>query len=263
MIAEYLRVAGVRMAYQEAGEGPAVIMLHGNFASKRWYHEQLRHLPDSYHKVALDLPNFGDSDPLPGGISLGAYADFLGAFIKELLGEKPFILLGHSLGGLVAQIYAARQPATLRGLVLIASAAPSGLKTPQENYQFLDLFRHNRGLLAQSLSATMPSGQPPYFSALVGDALRMHSAAFTGNARAIEPQQMPSGLGEKLAQLDIPALVLRGDFDTIISEAMARETAAVFRQADLRLLINVGHSPQLEDPRLFNQLLLTFLQDIL
>ncbi len=246
---ETVSVDGVTLAYAEAGEGQPVVCVHGNFASKRWFTPQLLEPPAGARVLALDLPNFGDSDALSEDISTEAYARWLERFI-DALGLDHVYLVGHSLGGAVVQTAAARQPERYKGLVLINAAPPDGLKTPEQHYPYLELFKTNRDLLAQSLSAVMPTIQLDYFDDLVNDAWKMNRAAFTENARALDNYDVTEALGEVTA----PALVLRGERDSLISEEMARRTAAAFTNSRLELW-DVGHSPQLEVPERFNALL--------
>ena len=249
---------GVEVVYQASGTGRPLVCVHGNFASKRWFTEQLKAPPEGVRVLALDLPNFGESDALGSSVSIGAYADVLGEF-AEVLELSTFALMGHSLGGGVAQVYAARRPDTLSALVLVAAAGPSGLVTPEERYAGLEMLRDNPGLMASALSPTMPTGKPSYFEGIVEDALKMHPDAFSGNARALGHYNVTSALKAVMC----PVLVVRGEQDYLVSEEVARETAAAFAGvpsgARLELWEHIGHSPQIEDPERFNHLLAEFL----
>ena len=249
-------VDDLNLAYAEAGEGQPVVCVHGNFASKRWFTPQLLEPPDGVWVLALDLPNFGDSDALPEATSTEAYARWLEGFI-ETSNLTDVVLVGHSLGGAVVQVAAARQPERYKGLVLINSTPPDGLKTPEEHYPYLELFKTDRDLLAQSLAAVMSTVRPGYFDDLVGDAWKMNREAFTENARALNNYDVTQALGEVTA----PILVLYGGRDTLVTEEMARRTAAVFENSRLELW-DVGHSPQLEAPERFSALLSHFLAEL-
>lgn len=254
---ETVEVGGVRLAYQQAGSGQALVCVHGNFASRRWFSELLEASPAGWRAIALDLPNFGASAAMPEPISIAAYARYLAGFVAALGLKRP-VLLGHSLGGAVVQAYAASCPDAAAALLLIASAPPGGMATPPEHYAALARFRSDREALAQALAATMPRRRPPYFAALVDDALAMQPAAFTDNARALEQHQVTASL----AAVACPVLVLRGELDYLVSAEMAQATAAAFPNARLELWEGVGHSPQLEEPARFRQLVADFLAEI-
>ena len=258
MIAEIrtqrVTLGGVEVVYQESGTGRPLVCVHGNFASKRWFTEQLKAPPEGWRVLALDLPNFGDSGPLGRDISIGAYADVLQAFVAAL-GLSTFALMGHSLGGGVAQVYAARQPDTLLGLVLVAAAGPRGLVTPEEHYMGLEMLKDNPDLMAGALEPTMPTGKPSYFDDIVEDAQKMVPDAFSSNARALAHYNVASAL----QAVTCPILVVRGEHDYLVSAETAQETAAVFGAARLELWDDIGHSPQIEDAERFNHLLAEFL----
>ena len=103
----------------------------------------------------------------------------------------------------------------------------------------LEMLKNNPGLMASALEPTMPTGKPSYFSGIVEDALKMHPEAFSGNARALEYYNVTSAL----KRVKCPVLVVRGEHDYLISEGMARESAAAFEAAQLELWDDIGHSP--------------------
>lgn len=269
---------GIKIAYAEAGAGRPLVCVHGNYASKRWFTEQLNVPPAGWRIIAPDLPNFGDSGELPGAVSIEAYASFLRRFL-DALNLDEVVLLGHSLGGAVAQVFVSGLPQRVGGLVLVASAPPGslyglpgglpqGVKLPKLNLpknikvpKLPKKFnlpsvggRQNRSQLESALRPTMPTRQPPYFDKIVDDALSMNPKAVQGNVNALMRYNT-----ENLSKITCPVLVLRGGRDTIISEAMARRTVGAFGDARLELWSEVGHSPQIEAPERFNKLLQTFL----
>ena len=201
---------GVKMAYSEAGAGRPLVCVHGNYASKRWFTEQLNAPPVGWRVIAPDLPNFGDSGELPGAVSIEAYTSFLRRFLDALELDE-VALLGHSLGGAVAQVFVSGLPQRVEGLILVASAPPGslyglpgglpqglklpklnlpkGVKLPKLNAKRFNLpsvgGRQNRAQLESSLRPTMPARQPPYFDKIVDDALNMNPKAVQGNVNAL------------------------------------------------------------------------------
>ena len=250
------RVNGVRMRYREAGEGEPLLMVHGNFGSSRWFIDQLESPPAGFRILAPDLPNFAGSERMPGPISIEAYGRFLAGFC-DALGLERLNLLGHSLGGAVAQAFALEQPERVERMILVASAAPDGHPTPAEHYPVLQSLAGNREGMALALAATMPSRRPPYFEGIVDDALALAEHAITGNVAALAEFDESSRTGSFLG----PVLVVRGELDLphLITEPIARRTADAYSNSRLELWDGVGHSPQLEAPERFNSLLAQFL----
>ncbi|MBU0926183.1 MAG: alpha/beta fold hydrolase [Spirochaetes bacterium] len=245
-------VSGKKISYAERGTGSPVVLVHGNTGSSRWWSRTMD-LPGR-RAIALDLPNFGRSEALEVA-DIDAYADSLAGFIGALGLDKP-VVVGHSLGGAVVMAMAARNPSLASALVLVDGAAPSGLKTPEEHYPYIELYRTNKAMMRQALGAVTPTMKDDDFlDALTDDAMTMAGHAFAGNARALARFDYSGMAGDFKG----PVLVVWGRKDVIITEAMARETAAAYADSRLEILDGVGHSPMVEDPESFKRLLLDFI----
>ena len=222
MVEAVIEVQATQVHYVEQGEGVPVLYVHGNLASLRWY-ERVMDIPGC-RTVALDMPNFGRSGPLPTEPDLDAYAEVVADFIRARALERP-VLVGHSLGGGVCISLAARFPDLIRGLVLVDSASPSGLVTSEDRYPLYEMMRTNRALVATSLAAMAPTlTDTAFFETLVDDAMGMAAPAWVGHARALGRFNYVGRCGAFAG----PVLVLWGRKDPLITEAMARETAAAF-----------------------------------
>jgi pimeloyl-ACP methyl ester carboxylesterase len=245
-------VDGISIFFAMAGSGLPLLFVHGNIGSSLWY-SKVMDIPGC-RVFALDLPNFGRSGPLPGKVDLDRYADILASFIQAAALDRP-ILVGHSLGGAVAQSLAARRPELIRGLVLVDSAAPSGLKTPEERHPAIETMRTNPQVLAYALKAVVPAlSDDVFFASLVADARKMAENAWIGNAVALSRFDYTG----KLSGFGKPVLVIWGRKDSIVTEAMARETVAAFPAARLEIIEAVGHSVMAENPGLFRTIIARF-----
>jgi len=252
----FIAVAGISIFFAASGAGVPVLFVHGNLGSHLWY-SRVMEIPGC-RTVAVDLPNFGRSLALPGEVDLDRYADVLSSFIVASALERP-ILVGHSLGGAVAQSLAARYPQLIRALVLVDSAAPSGLKTPEERHRAIEMMRTDTRYLSAALKVVVPALKDEvFFASLVEDARKMAAPAWIGNARALSRFDY-SG---RLRSFGKPVLVLWGRRDAIVTEAMARETAAAFPSARLEIIEEVGHSLIVEDPERFKAILAEFIDGL-
>ncbi len=240
------------LSYLEAGSGTPVVLVHGNFACKEWWRGLLEDPPPGARLLAPDLPGFGES-PAPEGFapSIPAYALALQDFLRAV-GAEEAVLVGHSLGGAVAMEAAEERT---RGLVLLNSAPPSGLPTPEAYYPVLESYRQDRKALEAALQAMAPTSRPPWFPELVDCAQKMHPAHFQGNARALALWRAGRAYGG-------PVLVLYGALDPLISREMAEATAAFFPKTRLQVLEGVGHSLNLENPGLLKEILEGFLKEV-
>jgi pimeloyl-ACP methyl ester carboxylesterase len=117
-------VNGIRVHYERAGSGPALVLLHGIVGSARNWNRNIAYLSRYRTVYAIDLANSGASDRVDGlDASLQATADRLAA-IMDALGIAKADIAGHSHGGAIAMMFAATHPERVRGLVLFAPANP-------------------------------------------------------------------------------------------------------------------------------------------
>jgi branched-chain amino acid transport system permease protein len=241
-----------KVHYVEAGEGVPVLYVHGNTGSCRWF-EKVMGIPGA-RTVSIDLPNFGRSDPIGSATEIDLYGDAIGDFVEAMRLDRP-VLVGHSLGGAASISIAVRRPGLFRGLVLVDSAAPSGLVTPAERLPILAAMRTDRKLLSLALRGVMPANSDEaFFEALVDDAMLMAEPCWTGHAEALGKFDYRG----RCQAFKAPVLVFWGRKDLLVNEAMARETAAAFPGSDLEIVEGVGHSVIVEDPGLFSARLAGF-----
>lgn len=119
---EQVDVDGLRIAFERAGDGPPLGLLHGGFSDSRAWRRQFDGLSDEFTLVAWDAPGCGGSSDPPDAFGLADYADHLAGFIERLGHDEPHVL-GSSFGsGLALEIYR-RHPHIPRTLILCASAA--------------------------------------------------------------------------------------------------------------------------------------------
>lgn len=246
-------VDGISMFFVVAGAGIPVVYVHGNTGSSGWWSRVME--ISGCRTVALDMPNFGQSSPLDGEISIQRYATCVAGFM-DAKGLKDAVVVGHSLGGCVVQALAIDRPELVKAMVLVDSGAPDGLLTPKDRYSLIEVMRNNRTVLEQALKAVVPTlKDAALFRALVDDAQKMAAPAWVGNAEALSNFDISA----RCAEYRGPVLVMRGTLDPIITEAMARQTANAYLCARLVELEGVGHSVIVENPGLFLQVFQDFL----
>jgi pimeloyl-ACP methyl ester carboxylesterase len=110
---------GVDLVYDVAGptDGAPVLLLHGLSSSRDTWHDVAAKLEPTYRVYALDQRGHGESARTPDAYRVEHYAADAGDFVATVIGT-PAMLVGHSLGGLVAANLAATQPAQVRGAFL-------------------------------------------------------------------------------------------------------------------------------------------------
>ena len=248
-------IFGLTLRYLAAGSAgdPAVLYIHGNLGSAVWY-EKVMEVPGR-RTVALDMPNFGMSEA-SGDFSMAGYARFVAGFIDEVLGAEECVVVGHSLGGVVAMELAASRPDLIERLMLVSPGPIEGLKTPQSHYPAIERYRTDRAFLKTGLRAVAPYLRDEDFLDRITDmAARMDSGAFLGHPKALDDADFRGRLGA----LPFPTMLLRGNADIIITEDMALRTAEHLG-ADFVAMPECGHSPMAERPDEFLRVLAAFLE---
>lgn len=248
-----------------AADSLPMLLVHGSYATSRWWVPFMKVLPDEIFAIAPDLRGCGNSEKSATRYAIEDQAADLAGFV-EALGWKEFDLVGHSSGGAIAMEYTLTYPDMARTLTLVDTAPIEGVFTPLETYVLLEKMRLDRDLLAQALQALMPtldlSGDNPeslaYFEQLVDDAQKMEPAAFTAMADALNKWNR-FGDGR---QLTLPTLLIWGDQDIIVDrDAITRTLIAIPGANNLEILRAIGHSPMIEAPVALAERLINFIAD--
>lgn len=264
-VAEYVEepVFGGRVALYRAGPRHArpVVLVHGlGKAAARDWSRVIPALAERYSVYALDLPGFGDSDKGNHHYSPENFARVLEAVLKDRV-ERPFALVGHSMGGAVALAYAAAYPQRVSRLVLVDAA---GVLHRSVYAEFLGRVGAQRVLGMDS----------PWFDSVVraiqyrvenwpvrGDLALEHAGVrqrvLRGDPNAIAAYALVEhDFSEALPRIKAPTLLIWGAFDSIAPMRTGQALASAIPKARLQVLEGLGHAPQIEAPQRFNPILL-------
>ncbi len=241
-------------------DGMPLLLLHGSFATSRWWEPLFACLPDVFFAVAPDLRGSGGSEKPPDGYTIETLAEDLGAFV-DAIALTEFDLIAHASSGAVAIEYILNHPDAARSLVLVDSVPIEGVFTPLEALSLLDRMRTERPLLRTGLAALAPgvaASDAPFFETLVDDAAAQAPAAFTEIAAAL-------GSWNRFASaraLTLPTLLIWGDQDPIVPrDAMTRTLIAIPGAGNMEVLRGVGHSPMLDAPFTLAEKIVDFVTD--
>ncbi|MCY3756784.1 MAG: alpha/beta hydrolase, partial [Acidobacteria bacterium] len=121
-----VEVNGVRLAYTQCGRGTDVVFLHGWMCNRTFWQRQCRQLSGrNFRCLAVDFRGHGDSEAPTGGCSIEQLAADVSAMMANL-GIGPAVIVGHSMGGMVAQQFCLERPEQTAALVLVATIASDG-----------------------------------------------------------------------------------------------------------------------------------------
>ncbi len=239
-------VGGVSLHVQEEGEGKiSLVFLHYWGGTHRTWRKVISELATSFHTVAYDMRGWGQSGASEGGYSMPELADEAALLIQELELEN-YVLVGHSMGGKVAQLLASRHPAGLLGLVLVAPAAPTPVRLPAEALQQQLHAYDNPETVLQAvalLSARIP--EPHIVEQIVEDSL-----SGVPEAKLAWPTSgMLEDLSSEASRIAVPTLVLAGEQDRIDPiEQHRREIVGRIPGAHLEVIAGSGHLVPIDEP---------------
>jgi pimeloyl-ACP methyl ester carboxylesterase len=246
---------GRTVLYGDAGEGPAVVFLHGWGLTARSYASALPLIAATGRRViAPALPGFGRSDPLEGDYNF----DTLTAWLIELLDmldlHEPVAIVGHSFGGAVATATAWRHPARVRSLVLVNSIGGSVWKTGRRGERLLadrPLWDWGLRLPGEFRRRDYRRVLPVVLRDLLGNAVS-NPGALRRAADLARRADLRDELAT-LAQNGMPVSILWGSEDNVVPEAtfLAMCDAA---GAPGDIIADAGHSWLLADPQGFGEL---------
>jgi pimeloyl-ACP methyl ester carboxylesterase len=252
---------GSTVRYLDIGDGPAILLVHGLAGTWRTWVRNLTALAESHRVIAVDLPGFGRSEPLHGSVMLGRLSDALAAVLEVL--EIPYaVVVGHSMGGLVAERLALDHADRVRGLALICTG---GVRFPPGVRAAFVSVLVGANLLFRSELRRALLFRLPYVEHAI-------TRGFVGDPGSLTPElsrELMRGLGtagylpcliagtaedfaSELPLISCPTVIVAGGRDRLAPDGFAQRLAELIPHGELRVWDDVGHSPMLEQPERFN-----------
>ncbi|MGB2572142.1 alpha/beta fold hydrolase [Micromonospora citrea] len=269
----HVTVEGRRVRHRVDGDGPPVVLLHGIGRSLRDFTDQHELLASGFRVHSVDLPGYGGSMPMAEPCTLPALGRFVGRYLDTVGVDQPAHLVGNSLGGAVAMQVAAAEPARVASLALVNSAGFGPEVTLA--LRLLTLRPLGRLLLRPSRAAARRVERTlfhdPSFATdeRIAHALELAGQPYTarvmletcrhlGTFRGVRPQWREELLA-RVAERDIPTLIVWGDRDLILPAAHLDAARARLPKARTHLFTDCGHLPQVERAEEFHRMLVDFL----
>jgi pimeloyl-ACP methyl ester carboxylesterase len=249
-----VEVDGLRLAYQRAGRGPPLVLLHGYVgdAASTWG-RQLDRLSDDFTVVAWDAPGAGESADPPETFGTAGYADCLAGFVEALGLARPHVV-GLSFGGIAAIAFGHRHPAIPQTLTLVSAYAgwrgSLGAEVAEQRLQqALRLSELSPDEFVNALLPTM------FAEGTTRDVID----AFAASMRAFHPQGFRAmahasaeDLRGALPALTASTLLVCGERDVRAPLEVAQHLHAEIANSTLRVLPGVGHVCNVEAADDFN-----------
>jgi pimeloyl-ACP methyl ester carboxylesterase len=256
---------GAAFTYREAGAGAALVLLHGIGSGAASWAGQLDRLAAGHRVIAWDAPGYGGSDALAAETPAAAdYGAALARFL-DALGVTRCVLVGHSLGALMAAALCRAVPGRVRAMVLADPAAGYGHADDTLRIQRLQA---RLEVMARLGPAGMAEERAPQVLSPAADAAtlervrigmrRLNAAGYAQAARMLHA----ADIFDDLPSLTMPVLVMCGSADLVTPEEGCRRIAAAVADGSYRTLQGLGHASYVENPAMFNDALAGFLDGL-
>ena len=245
--------------FQKFDDELPILFLHGfNGNSKSWAY-QFMYFKNKRSVIAIDAPGFGKSDA--ADLSMFNIAELVNNLLTRI-GIKQFDLVGHSMGGMLAQIISADFCDSVNKLVL--SCTHKGYALPPESplrqpySQRLEerkrLSNEEFGKLRiQKMLPELEDKEIFNFLSIISEEITEGSIKSGGMA------MQTLDTSTSLSKIDQPCLILRGSKDVVVSSERSKNLERSLPHAEVKELSNVGHAPYCEDSKAFNKVLEAFL----
>lgn len=246
---------GYEIAYLHSNgrrAGPTLVFLHGLGASKDQWGPQIYSLVNAYNCVFLDLPGEGESSfEEVQNYSPAAQVERLKAFF-DAQSIKDVTLIGSSIGGCIACLYAAIYPAEVSGLIALA---PAGLPAPRLSplmSQFLESGKHPFGYRTVSEMQGLWEivfTRAPKLPAFLAMALAVKGALRYARIEKVLADFKEAGLYPlqiRLAEVKARTLIVWGSNDRVFDVSCLDEVNSLLPQASVCIIEGAGHVPYLE-----------------
>jgi 3-oxoadipate enol-lactonase len=265
---QFARAGGRRLAYEEVSppepEG-TVLLLCGIGAKRQGWYRQLPVLGRRFRCLALDYRDVGDSDPASGPYAIRELADDVFA-LSEQLGITRASLVGISMGGFIALEMTLARPEFVERLVLVVTSAggpthvstsPTIMRALMPGQETVESGEGARRVCSLVAGPGFADRHPEAIDEFVEIARHrpMHVDAYLRQLDACRAHDV----ARRLAEIDVPTLVLHGDADPLVPLQNGLFLANHIRGAQLIVYEGVGHIPEVEVDERFNADLIEFL----
>jgi 3-oxoadipate enol-lactonase len=244
----FARVDGEHVFYEREGSGPPLLLVHSLGTGSWLWREQVRHWKDRYTVIAADCRGHGRSSG-NGGCTMEGCARDLGA-LMEALDLPPALVVGLSMGGIIAAHLYSLTARRLRGLVLADTFChmPGGEQRIADIGQRLvatTMEAFGQGYAAETL---LPRSQPTWGATLAAGIAATRKDAYLDTVKSLFVQDTRP----LLARVEVPVLVLVGEHDRRTPRALADEIVQAAPGAILQVIPGAAHLANLDNPQAFH-----------
>lgn len=248
-----IEIDGLKVHYEVGGTGESVVLLHGWGGQSESFKPVFDYLINGYNAYALDLPGFGNSDTPPCPWGADDYARLISGFFEKLQVAKAHII-GHSFGGRIAIVLAAKQPEKVDKLILVDSAGIKPRRTVKYRVR-VSIAKMGKFLFSAQRFGTFGENIRNAISNLVGS----KDYQDAGEMRGTFVKIVNEDLRPLLPKIRASTLLVWGENDTATPISHAKIMENDIEDAGLVVLQNAGHFSYLDNCPQFCRIVSRFL----
>lgn len=263
-IEKKIEVNGVQISYHEAGSVNALplVFIHGFPFNKTMWAGQLTALKNKYRPIAYDVRGHGKSEAGKADFSIDLFANDLLAFLDALKIEKA-VVCGLSMGGYIALSAIQKQPERFAALVLADTQCGADTPEGKDKRMKTIAFIQKNGLEVYAEESLKNLFASASFQSHAQVVMFIHQSILNTPAEVVcRTLQALADRKEScsyLPKIKIPVCVIVGNEDKITPPAVAQKMADAISDSKLVIINKAGHLPNLEEPAVFNKVVLDFL----
>jgi pimeloyl-ACP methyl ester carboxylesterase len=258
----HLKINGLNLNVEDRAnsDGLPIVFLHSWAGSSRSWKYVVAALPNRLRPIAIDQRGWGRSDSPSSGFRLADFASDAKEVVKTLKLDR-YVLVGHSMGGKVAQLIASERPEKLSGLILVAPAMPGPMQRPPEVREGMVGIMNSAALVQQTIDNTLTAKR---LSAEVN--AQVIEDALGGSPEAKHAWPMSTSQEDirvRVSRIQAPTLVIAGELDKVdpVPELQA-ELLSRIPHAEMKIIPATGHLSPLESPRELAEIISHFLEKL-
>ena len=275
----FAKVEDARLYYESYGKGRPLVLMHSAWASQEWWRWQVPDFALTYRVISYDARGHGKSTPLGDVFSVEGFTQDLEIFLQRLQIEET-VLIGWSMGGIIAMQHCLDQPTGVKALVLIAT---SGHRIPRLKLKIYSHYfeallgllmdfaqprkydrsaqqfpRQNLWLEHQVKNMLSPIAAQEVFDWVLTDIRDNPRENFFKIIKSLWNWEA----ADRLSQITVPTLIIAGENDTLAPPRFSRMLHDAIPNSKLLIIENTSHYLVLEQPQLVNAEIVKFLKEI-
>lgn len=248
----------VKLFVRKEGNGSPLVFIHGWAASHKFWKHQIKFFSQKYQVIAFDLRGHADSEKPKQGYHVSDHVQDLNLILQTNNVSSP-VLVGHSLGGMIALQYYLDQPFFPKALILVGTS-PKPVASMKRSIQFSFLRFLIRLSRKRAASFTEKALFGPNVDSELIDWVNAESLRTPTNVILEILQDVKRfDVTHRLSEIQVPVLILIGEFESAVDPRVITQLEETIPRANVQVITDAGHNCMLEQPALFNSILGSFL----